>query len=144
MTLVNLKTKPNSKPLNYLFDEFFNDFPAVLGKDWSLNVPPVNISETGDAYHLELSAPGRNKEDFKVNIDKGLLTISFEKKEESKKDDSKSLRKEFSYESFKRSFSLDENVDVEKIEAKYENGVLKFSLPKKEDVKQAPKQISIQ
>lgn len=85
MTLVKLNNKANSKPFNFLFDEFFNDLPAVLGKEWNLNVPPVNITETGDAYHLELSAPGRNKEDFKVNIEKGLLTISFEKKKKPRK-----------------------------------------------------------
>ena len=144
MTLVKFNNKPNLKPFNYLIDEFFQGFPAVIAKDLGLNVPPVNISETNDAYHLELSAPGRNKEDFNVNIEKGLLTVSFEKKEETTKEDSKSIRKEFTYQNFKRSFSLDDKVDAEKIEAKYENGVLKFVLPKKEEVKQTPKQISIQ
>lgn len=143
MTLVKFN-RPVSKPFNNLFDELLNDFPGNFGKEWNNAVPPVNIAETAEAYHLELSVPGRNKEDFKVNIENGLLTVSFEKKEETKDENVKSVRKEFSYQSFKRSFSLDEKIDVEKIQAKYENGILKFFLPKKEQVKEATKQISIQ
>jgi len=127
-----------------LFQDLLNELPVVSGKDWNSNVPPTNIVETADAYHLELSVPGRNKEDFNVNIDKGLLTISFEKKEETKNEDVKGIRKEFSYQSFKRSFSLDDKIDTEKIQAKYENGILKFLLPKKEQAKDTTKQISIQ
>ena len=143
MTLVKFN-KPANRSFNNLFDELLNDFPVNYGKEWNNVVPPVNIAETPDAYHLELSVPGRNKEDFKVNIENGLLTISFEKKEETKDENIKSVRKEFAYQSFKRSFSLDEKIDVEKIQAKYENGLLKFFLPKKEQVKEATKQISIQ
>jgi HSP20 family protein len=142
MTLV--KINKNQPSFNNLLDGFFNDFPAVAAKDWNTALPPVNVTESPEAYHLELSVPGRNKEDFKVNIDNGLLTISFEKKEEVKNEGVKSIRKEFSYQSFKRSFSLDEKIDAEKIQAKYENGLLKFSLPKKEQVKAATKQIEIQ
>ena len=142
MTLV--KINKNQPSFNSLFDGFFNDFPAAAGKDWNAAVPPVNVTETPEAYHLELSVPGKNKEDFKVNIENGLLTISFEKKEEVKNEGVKSIRKEFSYQSFKRSFSLDEKIDAENIQAKYENGLLKFSLPKKEQIKAATKQIEIQ
>jgi HSP20 family protein len=141
MTLVKFN---NTKPsYSNLFDGFFNDFPAVAG-NWNNAVPPVNVTETPDSYNLELSVPGRSKEDFKVSIENGLLTISFEKKEEVKNEGVKSIRKEFSYQSFKRSFSLDEKIDAEKIEAKYENGLLKFVLPKKEQTKPATKQIEIQ
>ncbi|HEX4850823.1 MAG TPA: Hsp20 family protein, partial [Puia sp.] len=79
MTLV----KVNNRPFGNLVDEFLNDFPAV-GKSWindSFNFPPVNIHETADAYHLEFNVPGRNKEDFKVSVENGLLTVSYEKKE---------------------------------------------------------------
>ena len=93
---------------------------------------------------MELNAPGRNKEDFKINIENGLLTISFEKKVENVSEDVKSVRKEFSFESFKRSFNIDEKIQADNIQAKYENGVLKLYLPKKEEVKENPKQISIQ
>ncbi len=141
MTLVKVN---NHKPFSNLVDELFNEFPA-FGK-WtneSYNFPPVNIHETSEAYHLELNAPGRNKEDFKVNVEDGLLTISYEKKEETKSEDYKTVRREFSYRSFKRSFNLDQNVDATGIQAKYENGVLKLLVPKKEEAKQGSRQINI-
>ncbi len=144
MTLVKFNNRPQPKAFNFLFDELLNEFPSVYTKERNTNLPPVNISETKDAYLLEMNVPGRNKEDFRVNIEKGLLTISFEKKEEAKNEDIIPIRKEFGFQNFKRSFTLDEKVDVEKIEAKYENGLLKFHLPKHEEVKQSPKQISIQ
>lgn len=142
MTLV----KHGPKVYNTLFDELFNNFPATWGRDYQHGLvnPPVNIHETADAYHLELSAPGLNKEDFKINIDKDLLTISFEQKQEAENKDYKTLRREFNYRSFKRSFSLDEKVNADGIQARYENGVLKLLVPKKEEVKVAPKQITIE
>lgn len=141
MTLVKLNNRP-VPGFNGLFNGFINEFPT-LNTEYNNSVP-VNVAETADAYHLELNAPGRNKEDFNVSIENGLLTISCEKKEEVKNDDVKSVRKEFSFKSFKRSFSLDEKVDAEGIQAKYENGLLKFHLPKKEQAKEVKKQISIQ
>ena len=142
MTLV----KNNFRPVNFnsVFNELFNDFPAAFADKAGLNFPPANIAETADAYHVELNAPGRNKEDFKINIDNGLLTISYEKKEEIKNEDVKQVRREFSFQSFKRSFSLDDKVDAANIRAKYENGLLKLLLPKKADTKQAAQQINIQ
>ncbi|WP_308199404.1 Hsp20/alpha crystallin family protein [Chitinophaga sedimenti] len=86
---------------------------------------------------LDVVAPGFDKADFKLNLDKQVLTISVDKKTEQKEETEKQIRREFSTRSFKRSFTLDENVDAEKINAKYENGVLKVTLPKKE-VKQEP------
>ena len=139
MTLVKFNNSPLPKSFNSIFDDFFNESPAA----WTKN-PPVNIYESKDGYHLELSVPGRSKEDFKVALEKGLLTISFDKKEENKNEELKTVRREFGSTSFKRSFTVDEKIDTEKIEAKYENGILNFYLPKKEEVKQAPKQISIQ
>lgn len=142
MTLVNLN-KAFPKSFN-LFDEFLNDFPTSYNRESSLNVPPVNILESNDAYHLEVNAPGRVKEDFKVAIEKGLLTISYEHKTEPAAEGVRSIRKEFSFKSFKRSFTLDDKIDAENIQAKYENGLLKFYLPKKEQAKEVVKQISIQ
>jgi len=144
MTLVKVNNNV-PRPFGNLVDELLNEFPA-FGKGWngeSFNFPPVNINETPDAYHIELSVPGRTKEDFKVNVENGLLTISYEKKEESKSEEHKTVRREFSYRSFKRSFSIDEHVDAEAIQAKYENGLLKLLLPKKEQAKQSSRQINI-
>jgi len=141
MTLV----KNNYRPVGFssVFNELFNEFPSFADKA-GLNFPPVNIAETAEGYHVELNAPGRNKEDFKINIDNGLLTISYEKKEETKNEEVKSIRREFSFQSFKRSFGLEDKVDAANIQAKYENGLLKVYLPKKAEVKEAAKQIAVQ
>lgn len=135
--------KRNYRTLDNLFDEFFN-FPATLGRDNNLNVPPVNIHENQEGFHLELVAPGLKKDDFKVNLDKGLLTISYEKKTENESNEYKTHRREFTVTNFKRSFRVDDAVNNEGIQAKYEDGVLKLYLPKKEEVKVLPKEITIQ
>ena len=101
------------------------------------------MHETNEAYWLELAAAGLNKEDFKVHAENDLLTISFEKREEETQTDAKVIRREFAHQSFKRSFSLDEKINVEGIQARYENGILKLTLPKKEEVKISPKEITI-
>ena len=135
MTLV----KVNNRPFGNLFNELLNEFPSAA-RSFGQEVfafPQTNIHETPDAYHLELNAPGRSKEDFKIQVEQGLLTISFDKKEETaqQSDDYKTIRREFEFKSFKRSFSVDEKIDVEGIQAKYENGVLKLLLPKKRRIK---------
>lgn len=142
MTLV----KNNYRNLGTAFDELFNQLPVAWGKELGLQTPAVNIHETADAFHLEVSAPGLNKEDFKVNLDKGLLTISYEKKAETESNDNgyKTHRREFTAASFKRSFTVEDKINEDGIQAKYENGILKLLLPKKEEVKVAPKQIAIQ
>ena len=142
MTLV----KVNNRPFGNLFSDFLSEFPVSprsFGQEL-FAFPQTNIHETPEAYHLELNAPGRTKEDFKIKVEQGLLTVSFEKKEETaNSDDYKTLRREFEFKSFKRSFSVDEKIDVENIQAKYENGVLKLLLPKKEDSKQSAKEIIV-
>ncbi len=127
--------------VNNLLDDLLNTMPELnyLNK---LAIA-VNIHETKDGFHLEMNAAGRAKEDFKIQLEKGTLTISYNKKEEVKDESYKTLKREFSFESFKRSFTIDSNIDVEKIEAKYENGILLIYLAKKEEVKNSPKQISI-
>lgn len=143
--MIVAKTYPISKNVTNVFDELFNSLPSAWERDVRSNATTaVNITESDNGYELEFNVPGRNKEDFKINVDKGLLTVSYEKKDEAETKELKSLRKEFSFRSFKRSFSLDEKVNAEAIEAKYENGILKVFLPKKEEVKIAPKQISVQ
>lgn len=145
MQLLKVNNNPVQKSISNEFDEFFNEFPAFAGKEWNnWNFPPVNIHDTANAYHLELSVPGRAKEDFKINVENGLLTISFEKKEETKQEDYKTIRREFSYRNFKRSFNLDDSIDANNIQAKYENGLLKLLIPKKEQEKTSSKQITIE
>ncbi|MBW7951418.1 MAG: Hsp20/alpha crystallin family protein [Chitinophagaceae bacterium] len=141
MTLV----KHYPKSINNLFDEFFN-LPNVWNGEPTENyfMPAVNVHETTEGYHVELNVPGRNKEDFKINLDNNILTVSFEKKESKEQKEYKTIRREFSYQSFKRSFTLDEKVNAENILAKYDNGILKLFVPKKEEVKVLPKQITIQ
>ena len=136
--------KRNYRTIDNLFDEFFNNLPSAWGRENGWNVPPVNIHETGEGFNLELVAPGLKKEDFKVALDKGMLTISYEKKSESENNEYKTHRREFSVTSFKRSFRVDDAINVEGIQAKYEDGVLKLYLPKKEEVKVLPKEINIQ
>jgi HSP20 family protein len=105
--------------------------------------PPVNIYDHKDHYAIEVAAPGRDKNDFKVQVDKNLLVISQEKKETNEPGDVRQVRKEFGFKSFKRSFTLDEKVSVDGIVAKYENGILKLTLPKKEEVKENSKDITV-
>ena len=136
---------PARKSFDSVVDDFFNAIPGIWNDGFSgINLAPVNIYEATDGFHLEVSVPGINKEDIKVNVDKGLLTISYDKKEENKPEDYKAVRREFSQRSFKRTFTIAEQVSVEAIQAKYENGVLKLFLPKKEQVKDNPKQVVIQ
>ena len=142
MTFVSSNYKP-ARNFNNFVNEILHDLPGFAGQNYN-GFPPVNIVETADAWHLELSAPGRSKEDFKVNLDNDQLTISYEKKEDVKAEGVKTIRREFSAQSFKRSFSLDSQVDAANVQAKYENGLLKLLLPKKAEAKQAAKDITIQ
>ena len=140
MTLVKFN-QPGAKTFNGLLDSFLNDFPYTPTNN--LNFPAVNINESNDDYELAFNVPGRNKEDFKITVDKNILTVSFDKKEETKDENKKQIKKEFSFQSFKRSFTLDEKIAADNIAAKYENGILALTLPKKEEVKIQPKEIVI-
>lgn len=150
MTQVKFTRTPFEASFNNLVDELFNEVPVLFknGKgngqsQWKSHAP-VNIRETDKAYSIDVVAPGFDKTDFKVNLDQEVLTISAEKKEETKKEGEKEIRQEYSYRSFKRSFTLDEKINGDAIDAKYVNGVLTLNLPKKEEVKIASKEISIQ
>jgi HSP20 family protein len=119
-----------------LTDRWIPDFfenEKFFDSDWmkSITVPSVNIRETEKEFMVELAAPGLNKKDFKIAIDNGMLTISAEKKLEKEEKEKEFTRKEFSYSNFSRSFMLPENVNEEKIEARYEEGLLKLQLLKK-------------
>ena len=133
--------QPTLKTLDSFLDNLLNDLPVVNNNGF--NVPAVNISETSDNYELEFNAPGRKKEDFKITVDKNIITVSFEKKEEPKEENRQFIKREFSTPSFKRSFTIDEKINAEGINAKYENGILYLTLPKKEEVKVMPKEITV-
>ena len=150
MTLIKWKNNSNALDrfpfVHATFNDFFTDFfnEEAMQKDFFKSVPAVNIIERAEDFRIELAVPGMNKEDFKVEIDKGILTISSEKKEEKKVDNSKFTRKEFSYSFFKRSFSLSDHVNAENIAGEYKDGVLILTLPKKEETKvNSVKQIKI-
>ncbi len=104
---------------------------------------PVNIKETESAYELSVIAPGLNKEDFKINIDKNILTVSFEKKEEQKEEGAKWIRSEYHFRSFKRSFTLNDKINQSGISAGYTNGVLTLTLPKKDQADTAVQEIKV-
>ncbi len=140
MTLVKFN-QPGVKTLNGFLDSILNDIQYTPNNN--LNFPPVNINESNDDYSLAFNVPGRNKEDFKITVDKNILTVSFDKKEETKDENNRQIKREFSFQSFKRSFTLDEKIAAENIAAKYENGILTLTLPKKEEVKIQPKEIAI-
>ncbi|MBL0134842.1 MAG: Hsp20/alpha crystallin family protein [Chitinophagaceae bacterium] len=147
MALVNFSTRPSLNNFDNLFNEFITNFPSHWSKaatEADRFTPKANVHETKEAFHLELIVPGRAKEDFKVAVENGLLIISADKKEAANNEDYKTLRREFSLQAFKSTFYVDESVQTDAIQARYENGILKFLLPKKENEAPASKQITIQ
>jgi HSP20 family protein len=145
MTLVKFNERKDSGLLspvfNDIFENFFND--AFVSDRMVSRVPAVNISETDGHYHIELAAPGLKKEDFKLNLDRNVLTISAEKQSEQAENDKKYNKREYSYSSFVRSFTLPESADDGNIEAEYTDGVLKINVAKREEAKMASRQIAI-
>ena len=136
-----------SETMPSLFDDFFKPWNEWFEGGLSMRtvkVPAVNITEQKNEYLVSLAAPGLKKENFKINVDGNMLTISSEKEENKEEKDKKFTRKEYSYSSFSRCFTLPEEINQAKIEAKYEDCVLKISLPRKEGVnKPAAKQIVV-
>ena len=129
------------------WSNFFNDFFNRDWMDWTnqnfsetnTTLPSVNIIEGDDSFEVDMAAPGLGKKDFKIELKHGVLTISSEKKIENEtKNGQHFTRREFSYQSFNRSFTLPQTVDSEKISAKYDNGILKVTIPKKEEAKPKP------
>lgn len=145
MTLVRFSNGNKSKAvnpwLNDVFDSFFND--SFISDRIISRVPAVNIAETEDSYQIELAVPGLKKEDFKINLDKNVLGIAAEKKSEVSEDGKKYNRREYSYSSFVRSFSLPETVDQNSIEAEYADGILSITLAKKEEAKVLSREIAV-
>ena len=124
---------------------FFNDDAwGFNGVEHQVTVP-VNLKETDKAFEMQLIAPGLKKEDFKLNVTNDLLTVSFEQKEEQDQGNKEEgwLRKEYRMQSFNRSFNLDDSVDINKINAEYNNGILHLTLPKKESAQRISKSIEV-
>jgi HSP20 family protein len=132
-----------------LFDRFFeNDLFDWSNRNYSntnTTLPSVNIKESNDEFEVEVAAPGFTKDDFKLELNNDQLTISSEKKVENEiKNGQQFTRREFSYQSFSRTFTLPNTADGDKIGARYENGILKVAIPKKEEAKPKPaRQIAI-
>lgn len=138
-----MSTKELSKRIDQsptIWDEFFKPW-----NDWFPNgnfskqgtIPAVNILDNKDQYQLSLAAPGLKKADFRIDIDGNMLTISCEKEDTKEEKNARHTRKEYNYSSFSRSFTIPEEVQKDKIEAEYDDGVLKLNLPKKEEAKKS-------
>jgi len=135
MTHVKFNRRPFDGNFNHLVEDILSEFP-VLFKNEMTDRAPVNIKESDSGYIIEVIAPGFEKSDFKINLDQDILTISAEKKESTEAaENEKQIRKEYNVRTFKRSFTLDNKIDSNKIEAEYVNGILILNLPKKESVK---------
>lgn len=139
-----MTTKALTRTGSYLptvFDDFFRPWNewvdtnsgGLMGR--VMTIPAVNVTENKDNYLVSLAAPGMKKDDFNIDVDGNILTISSEKEERKEDKDDKYTRNEYNYSSFSRSFTLPDEVNKEKIEAKYEDGVLKISMPRKEEAK---------
>ena len=128
----------------FLPNRFFNGSLFDFDDDFFSSTPPANIKENDKEFLLYMSSPGMRREDFKIELENGILTVSSEREEVLNEDEEKYRRKEFSYYSFSRTFALPDNVDENNIKAKYENGMLELILPKKEGAISKPrKKISV-
>jgi HSP20 family protein len=124
-----------------VLETFFND--QYLNAAPAAKAPAVNIIESENGFDIELAVPGLKKEDFKINIEKNLLTVSAEVKKEEAAVTKNYSKKEFSFNSFSRSFTLPETIDQNNIEAAYTDGILKLTIAKKEEAKLQPREISV-
>lgn len=138
-----MKTKELAKTTErfpFMFDEFFRPWNEWFDGDRmfmgrTMTIPAVNIKETKDDYMVSLAVPGMKKDDFKVDLEGNILTISCEKEETKEEKEMMYNRKEYNYSAFNRSFTLPDEVKKDAIDARYEDGVLKLMLPKKEEAK---------
>ncbi|MBN8679037.1 MAG: Hsp20/alpha crystallin family protein [Chitinophagales bacterium] len=131
---------------NGLFDEFFNrNVGEFIGNENWTSQPAVNVTENDESFNIEVAAPGFSKPDFSLNVENGQLVVSAKREEKAEENNEKNrfLRREFRFESFKRSFKLPNTVNQDAISAVYENGLLLVTLPKKEEAKPVSKTIQI-
>lgn len=147
MTNVKFNGTPFERTLTSLVDDFITEIPAIFKTETrnpaTRGFVPVNITEKEHAYQIEVVAPGFEKTDFKISLDQQILSISVDKTEDTTATGDKTIRKEFRTRSFKRTFTVDDKVDTDKIEAKYVNGILILTIQKKETVKTASKDIEV-
>ena len=144
MTLVKFNNQRNNTLMpgfNDVFDSIFND--TFFNNRMVTRVPAVNISETENNYHVELAAPGLKKEDFKLNLERNQLTISVEQTSDHQDNQKNYSKREYSYSSFVRSFTLPESADDSKIDATYTDGILRIDIAKREEAKMVRRQIEI-
>lgn len=129
---------------NGLFDDFFNrSISDFIGADVIVNQPAVNIIEKNASFELEVAAPGFEKQDFTLNVEKGYLTVRAQRENKQEATAERFTRREFRFDNFSRSFKLPETVNQEAISAVYVNGVLQVTLPKKEEATTIVKTIAI-
>ncbi|MBK9336661.1 MAG: Hsp20/alpha crystallin family protein [Lewinellaceae bacterium] len=127
-----------------LFNDFFNRSIAdFVGSDALVSQPAINVVETNADFRLEVAAPGFDKQDFVLNVENDSLTISAKRAENQETSDERFTRREFRFESFQRTFKLPQTVNQDAVKAVYENGILKVTLPKREDSKAVSKTIAI-
>ncbi|PTR00104.1 HSP20 family protein [Mucilaginibacter yixingensis] len=146
MTLVKFNSaKPTGNALlpgfNDVFESIFND--TFFSDRLVTRVPAVNISESENNYHVELAAPGLKKEDFKLNLERNQLSISVEQSADHEDNQKNYSKREYSYSSFVRSFTLPESADDSRIDASYTDGVLRIDIAKREEAKAVRRQIEI-
>ena len=144
MTLVKFnRSKENAvmPGVNDIFESIFND--TFFADRVITRVPAVNISETEANYHIELAAPGLKKEDFKLNLDRNVLNISVEQVKDQQDARKNYSKREYSYSSFVRSFTLPESADDSAINASYTDGILRIDIAKREEAKAVSRQIEI-
>lgn len=129
--------------LNQVFNEFFDNWAGPVLRNGN-SLPAVNVSESDTDFKLELQVPGFTKEGINISVDEDTLVISGEHTSDNEESNKRFTRKEFSQQSFTRSFSLPENVDESAIQAKFENGILSVTLPKKEQATRTTRRIELQ
>lgn len=134
----------NKKWGQFFADPFFNEVPAILNRDNHEVFPAINLIENKKNYEIELAAPGFKKDDFKVEMENGVLKIYAESEEEKVKEDKNYKRREFTYNSFERSFNVPDDIDENSVDAEYKDGILRLSIKKLEDKKiENKKRISV-
>lgn len=127
--------------LSDIFESMFND--SFISDRMISRVPAVNVSESENDYHIEMAAPGLQKQDFKINLDRNILTVSVEQQMQSDTGNKQYTKREYAYNSFVRSFALPDSADDAHIDATYTDGVLNISVAKKEEAKRQVRQIEI-
>jgi HSP20 family protein len=133
-------SRPGRRLLPSVFEDFFRPMDEFFDRGfWSrpFNIPAVNITEDPDGYKLFFAVPGMKKDDFKIDVDGNMITVCAEVEEKREEKDKEFTREEYDFSSFTRTFTLPDEVNREKIEAAYVDGILRLTLPKKEEAKKA-------